>query len=233
MRTVSIDSTKNRMMEIEQYYGVDDANDLEIWERQFNIPPREMALIVLGAKGRRRLTAGLWSLMPPWAENLEHANKVSTFNAKAETLIQKPTFKNAFLKRRCIVPAEAFYEWVGLKGKKQPLSIARRDGKFLSMAGLHSFWRPTGSQGRPIPTFTIVTTTPNQWRARIHDRMPVMLQDDEVDGWLDPALSDPERLTRLLKAPPEDFLECYPVEKNPLNSGLSDALECADNTGAD
>ena len=97
-------------MEIEQYYGVDDANDLEIWERQFNIPPCEMALIVLGAKGRRRLTAGLWSLMPPWAENLEHANKVSTFNAKAETLIQKPTFKNAFLKRRCIVPAEVFYE---------------------------------------------------------------------------------------------------------------------------
>ena len=101
------------------------------------------------------------------------------------------------------------------------------------MAGLYSFWRPTGSQGRPIPTFTIVTTTPNQWRARIHDRMPVMLQDDEVDGWLDPALSDPERLTRLLKAPPEDFLECYPVEKKLSNSGLSDAPECADNTGAD
>ena len=192
-----------------------------------------MALIVLGAKGRRRLTAGLWSLMPPWAENLEHANKVSTFNAKAETLIQKPTFKNAFLKRRCIVPAEAFYEWVGPKGKKQPLNIAKRAGEFLSMAGLYSSWRPTGSQGRPIPTFTIVTTTPNQWRARIHDRMPVMLQDDEVDSWLDPALSDPGRLTRLLKAPPENFLECYPVEKKLLNSGLSDALECADNTGAD
>ena len=225
--------TRRRMTEIEQYYGVDDANDLEIWERQFNIPPREMAPIVLGAKGRRRLTAGLWSLMPPWAENLEHANRVSTFNAKAETLIQKPTFKNAFLKRRCIVPAEAFYEWVGPKGKKQPLSIARRDGKFLSMAGLYNFWRPAGSQGRPIPTFTIVTTTPNQWMARIHDRMPVMLQDDEVDSWLDPVLADPGHLTRLLKTPPEDFLECYPVEKSLLNSGLIDAPECADNTGLD
>jgi putative SOS response-associated peptidase YedK len=221
------------MLEIEQYYGVDEINDLEIWEKQFNIPPREMAPIVLGAKGRRRLTAGLWSLMPPWVENLEHANRMSTFNAKAETLAQKPSFKNAFMKRRCIVPAEAFYEWVGPKGKKQPLSIARRDGKFLSMAGLYNFWRAAGSQGRPIPTFTIVTTTPNQWMARIHDRVPVMLQDDEVDSWLDPVLADPEQLTRLLKAPHEDFLECYPVEKSLLNSGLIDAPECADNTGVD
>src|SRR5688572_15327106 len=98
--------TRRRIMEIEQYYGVDDANDLEIWERQFNIPPREMAPIVLGAKGRRRLTAGLWSLMPLWAQNLDYVNKASTFNAKAETLTEKPSFKNAFLKRRCIVPAE-------------------------------------------------------------------------------------------------------------------------------
>jgi len=225
--------TRRRIMEIEQYYGVDDANDLEIWERQFNIPPREMAPIVLGAKGRRRLTAGLWSLMPPWAQNLDHVNKASTFNAKAETLTQKPSFKNAFLKRRCIVPAEAFYEWVGPRGQKQPLNIARRDGKFLSMAGLYNFWRPAGSQGRPIPTFTIVTITPNQWMARIHDRMPVMLQDDEVDVWLNPTLSDPEALTSLLKAPPEDFLECYAVEKSLLNSVLIDTPECAESTGLD
>lgn len=225
--------TRRRMMEIEEYYGVDESKDLEIWERQFNIPPREMAPIVLGAKGHRRLIAGLWSLMPPWADNLEHANKVSTFNAKAETLTEKPSFKNAFLKRRCIVPAEAFYEWVGPKGKKQPLNISRRDGKFLSMAGLYNFWRPSGSQGRPIPTFTIVTTVPNPWMTRIHNRMPVILQDDEVDTWLDPGLSDAERLTHFLKAPPEDFLECYPVDKNLLNSGLTDAPECAENTGVD
>jgi putative SOS response-associated peptidase YedK len=225
--------TRRRMMEIEEYYGVDDASDLDIWERQFNIPPREMAPIVLETQGRRRLTAGLWSLMPPWAETLEHANKVSTFNAKAETLIQRPSFRSAFLKRRCIVPAEAFYEWVGPKGKKQPLNIARRDGRLLSIAGLYNFWRPAGSQGRPMPTFTIITTAPNAWMARIHDRMPALLLDDERDRWLDPALSDPERLSTLLKAPSEDFLECYPVEKSLLNSGLIDAPECANNTGVD
>src|SRR5437867_12251473 len=96
--------TRRRLLEIEDYYGVDDVNDLDIWERQFNIPPREMAPIVLRRDDHRRLTVGLWSLLPPWARGLEYVNKISTFNAKAESLTEKPTFKNAFLKRRCIVP---------------------------------------------------------------------------------------------------------------------------------
>jgi putative SOS response-associated peptidase YedK len=100
------------------------------------------------------------------------------------------------------------------------------------MAGLYNFWRPTSSKGRPTPTFTIVTITPKQWTARIHDRMPAILQV-EVETWLNPSVSDPERLMDLLKAPPEQFLECYPVESNLLNSGLVDAPECAKNTGMD
>ena len=127
-----------------------------------------MTPIVLRRAGSRHLAAGFWSLLPPWAQRLDYANEISTFNAKAETLAQRSSFKNAFLKRRCIVPAEAFYEWLGPRGKKQPLHIARRDGHFLSMAGLFSYWKQAGSQGRPIPTFTIVTTEPNQWMARIH-----------------------------------------------------------------
>src|SRR5213594_1671691 len=99
--------TRRRLIEIEHYYGVDDVNDLDIWERQFNIPPREMAPIVLERHGHRRLTSGFWSLLPPWAGRLDYANQMSTFNAKAETLVEKPSFKNALLKRRCVVPAEA------------------------------------------------------------------------------------------------------------------------------
>lgn len=224
--------TRRRQLEIENYYGVEDVNDLDIWERQFNIPPTEMAPIVLENKGRRRLTAGFWSLMPPWAETLEHANKVSTFNAKAETLTEKPTFRNAFFKRRCIVPAEAFYEWVGPRGKKQPLNIARRDGKFLSMAGLFSYWKPTGSEGRPIPTFTVVTTAPNRWMARIHNRMPVILQDDQLDGWLD-STTEAGTLSEFLKPCPEEFLDFYPVEPKLLNSGRIEAPECAEKIDAD
>ena len=77
------------MLEIEDYYGVDEVIDLEMWKREFNIPPREMAPAVLEARGKRRLTAGLWSLMGPWADSQEHANKASTFNAKAETLAER------------------------------------------------------------------------------------------------------------------------------------------------
>lgn len=224
--------TRRRQLEIEHYYGVDEVNDLDIWERQSNIPPTEMAPIILQSEGRRRLTAAFWSLMRPWAETLEHANKVSTFNAKAEKLTEKPTFQSAFLKRRCIVPAEAFYEWVGPKGKKQPLSISRGDGKFLSMARLFSYWKPRKSPGMPIPTFTVVTTIPSRWMARIHNRMPIILQEDEIKTWLDPAISNPETLTQLLAAPPEDFLDYYPVSKM-MSSGRIDTPECADRIDAD
>jgi putative SOS response-associated peptidase YedK len=224
--------TRRRQLEIEQYYGGDEVNDLDIWERQFNIPPREMAPIVFESHGHRRLTAGLWSLMPPWAETLDHANQVSTFNAKAETLTEKPTFRNAFLKGRCIVPAEAFYEWVGPKGRKQPLNIARRDGKFLSMAGLFSFWKPKGAESRPIPTFTVVTTVPSRWMARIHNRMPALVPDDRITAWLDPT-TEASALMEILKPCPEEFLEFYPVEPKLVNSGRMDTPECADRIDAD
>jgi putative SOS response-associated peptidase YedK len=214
------------MLEIEHYYGVDEVNDLDIWERQFNIPPREMAPIVLQRDGHRRLTAALWGLLPPWTKTLDEANEISTFNAKAETLMARPAFKNAFLYRRCIVPAEAFYEWVGPKKRRQPLHVSRRDGQFLSMAGLYSYWKPEGSEGRPIPTFTVVTTEPNAWMAKIHNRMPVMLQDDQIQTWLDPTQSHPHQLSPLLKAPPEDFLDCYPVDSKLVNSARLDVPEC-------
>jgi putative SOS response-associated peptidase YedK len=224
--------TKRRMLEIEDYYGVDEVTDLEMWKREFNIPPREMAPAVLEAHGKRRLTAGLWSLMGPWADSLEHANRASTFNAKAETLTERSAYRNAFLRRRCVVPAEAFYEWVGPKKERQPLNIARADGKLLSIAGLFNYWKPANSQGRPMLTFTVVTTDASRWMARIHNRMPVILQHSQIDTWLDPAVSDPQQLGELLKAPPEDFLDCYPVSRR-VSSVKFDEPECAERIDMD
>jgi len=220
------------MLEIEQYYHIDDPEDLELWKREYNIPPREIAPVVLEAHGRRRLTVGLWSLMPPWAESLEYANQTSTFNAKAETLNERPAFRNAFLKRRCVVPAEAFYEWVGPKKQRQPLSIARADGRLMSMAGVFNYWKPAASEGRPMLTFTVVTTAPNQWMARIHNRMPAILQDDRIDAWLDPTVSDPRQLSELLQALPEGFLDCYPVSRS-VNSVRLDEPEYAEKIDLD
>src|SRR5262245_786947 len=224
--------TKRRLLEIEQYYEIDELEDLEIWKREYNIPPREMAPAVLEARGRRRLVAGLWSLMGPWAESLEHANQASTFNAKAETLENRPAYRNAFLARRCVVPAEAFYEWVGPKKERQPLNIARTDGNLLSIAGLFNYWKLPASKGRPMLTFTVITTAPNRWMALIHDRMPAILQDDQIDAWLDPIVSNPRQLEELLKPPPEGFLDCYPVSRS-INSVRFDEADYAERIDLD
>jgi len=159
--------------------------------------------------------SGSSRVTPPDCGTLE---STAALNAKAETLTDRPDYRNAFLKRRCVIPAEAFYEWVGPKKERQPLNIARKDGKLLSMAGLFNYWKPAASQGRPTLTFTIVTTAPSRWMARIHNRMPVILQDDQVETWLDPTIAEPQKLNELLKAPPEDFLDCYPVSRQ-INIG--------------
>jgi len=131
---------------------------------------------------------------------------------------------------RCVVPAEAFYEWVGTKRKRQPLHISRRGGKFLSLAGLYSYWKPEGSEGRPIPTFTLVTVEPNQWMAQIHNRMPAILPDDGSDLLRGRRLEDmaraslrPQREARVTRVapqrsvvedyqPPETDMKAYKVE---------------------
>jgi len=130
------------------------------------------------------------------------------------------------------VPAEAFYEWVGPKGRGQPLSIGRADGKLLSMAGLFNYWKPKDSEGSPIAALTIITTAPNQWMSRIHNRMPVILQDNQIDQWLAPTASDPHQLAEFLKAPPEDFLDCCLVSKE-MSSGKADDPSFADRIETD
>jgi len=217
--------TKRRILEIEQYYGIDDMEDLDIWKREYNIPPREMAPIIYARENRLRLTPGLWGLMPDWADKLEQANKISTFNARAESVGMKPAFSGAFFKHRCIVPAEAFYEWVGPKSRRQPLYVSRRDGGFLSMAGLYNLWKPQGSAGRPLPTFTILTTKSNGWMDRIHDRMPLILPDGALATWLQS--SDLTAVRALLHAPPDDLLQCHPVDRI-VNSVRVDAPECSE-----
>ena len=224
--------TKRRMLEIEDYYGIDDTRELDLWQREFNIPPTEVAPIIFDHKGSRHLVQALWGLISPGTETREEAKKVSTFNARSETLMTKPTFTNAFLRRRCIVPAEAFYEWVGPKGGRQPLSIERADGKLLSMAGLFNYWRSKDATEPPIATFTVVTTMPNNWMARIHNRMPVVLQDNHINSWLDPTTSDPRTLRDLLQPPPEDFLQYHPVSKE-MSSARIDEPACAEKIDLD
>ena len=110
--------------------------------------------------------------------------------------------------------------------------MGRADGKLLSMAGLFNYWKAKDSEGSPIATFTVITTAPNQWMTRIHNRMPAILQDDQIEQWLDLTASDPPQLAELLKSPPEDFLDCYPVSKE-MSSGRIDDPTFADRIEAD
>jgi len=153
--------------------------------------------------GGRRLVSLRWGLIPAWAKDPAIGRKL--FNARAETLAEKPSFREAFKRRRCLIPADGFYEWTGQKGNKQAVRFSLASGGPFAFAGLYESWRPPS--GEPIRTCTIVTTAPNALIAPIHDRMPVILPRSAEAPWLDPAVRDPAALQPLLRPyPPEGMV---------------------------
>ena len=142
-----------------------------------------------------------------WARDNSRASQC--INAKAETLEQRPTFSEAFQQRRCVVPADGFYEWTGPKGKRQPLWIHPRAGGLMLFAGLYESWYPEKNQ--PEVTFTIVTCAANAAIAEIHDRMPVVLDERAAEDWMNPRERDPLSLKRLLVPAPSDLLSVRPA----------------------
>ncbi len=151
--------------------------------------------------GRREFALLRWGLVPFWAKDAKLA--YSTFNARAEETAAKPAFREALRKRRCLVPADAFYEWQRLDPKtKRPYAIALKSGEPCALAGLWERWEPR--EGEALETFTVLTTDPNALMEPIHNRMPVILEPRDYARWLD--AGDPAR-------PPVDLLRPYPAEK--------------------
>ncbi|WP_368412656.1 SOS response-associated peptidase [Dongia sp.] len=169
---------------------------------RYNVAPTQDAAVVLAEDATtRRLALKKWGLIPPWSK--EGKASYATFNARAESVREKPSYAQPFAKRRCIVPADGFYEWTGPKGAKIPHLFERQDGALLALAGLHESWRARdGSE--TIQSFTIVVTAANGWMSRFHDRMPVILEEAEQETWL---TGSAEAATALLKAPGEDVLK--------------------------
>ncbi len=165
--------------------------------------------------GGRRLVLLRWGLIPAWAKDPAIGRKL--FNARAETLAEKPSFREAFKKRRCLIPADGFYEWTGQKGKKQAIRFSLASGGSFAFAGLYESWRPPS--GEPIRTCTIVTTSPNALIAPIHDRMPVILPRSAEAFWLDPAIRDPAALRPLLRPYPSEGMAMDPL--SPHHPGVS------------
>ena len=134
-----------------------------------------------------------WGLVPSWAKDPSIGSRL--INARMETVTEKPAFRRAFAKRRCLLPADGYYEWYGAeRGKKQPFYITRRDGRPLAMAGLYEFWRAPDADPEDrdawLVTCTVLTTTAEDDVGRIHDRMPLMVPPDRWAEWLDPANDD-------------------------------------------
>jgi len=176
-----------------------------------NIAPTNLHPIVTMEAEERVVHTARWGLIPSWAEDAKMAYK--TINARVETVDTSPAFRSAFKKHRCLVPVDGFYEWKGAKGDRQPYWFHRPDGSLLYFAGLFESWQPPDKDHRET-TFTIITTTANDYMARIHDRMPAILESEDVqDHWLFAPEQDPAKLKPLLAPASEDFLVARPVSK--------------------
>jgi putative SOS response-associated peptidase YedK len=175
---------------------------------RFNVAPTDDALVVVQREERRAITAYRWGLIPHWADAAKVGSRM--FNARAESLTTSPAFRDAFRRKRCLVPVDGFYEWHREGTRRQPFAIARGDGRPLALAGLWSGWHdPTAD--RVVRTFTIITTRPNDQLADLHDRMPVVVADEAWERWLDPAFPDPAELHGLFEPSDEIELRIWPV----------------------
>ncbi len=187
---------------------------------RYNIAPTQ-TVIVVNDDGTRQLTQMQWGLIPSWAKDPAIGNRM--INARAETVATKPAFRVAFRKRRCVIPADGFYEWRPLGRRKQPVYIALKSREPFGFAGLWESW--TAPDGGEVKSCTIITTEANEILKPIHHRMPVILTREGESVWLDPTIQDPERLLPLLKPYPPHEMEAYPVSTK-VNSPTNDGPEC-------
>jgi putative SOS response-associated peptidase YedK len=187
---------------------------------RYNLAPTQRVLAIrLGKDRHREILPMRWGLVPAWSEGPD--SRYSMINARAETAATKPAYRSAFKARRCLIPADGFYEWRALPTGKQPYYVRRRDGEPFAMAGLWERWTSAGDQ-TAIESCTIIVTDANQAIAPIHDRMPAILEGDAIEAWLDPANRETEALSALLQPAPARDWTFSPVSKrvnSPRNEG--------------
>ncbi len=175
---------------------------------RFNIAPtQEASMVALGGDDRPEHRRARWGLIPFWAKDEKIA--ASMINARAETVATKPAFRQAYKKRRCLVLADGFFEWQKRPDGKQPIYIRMREGEPFAFGGLWERWE---NAERAVESFCIVTTAPNELCATVHDRMPLILREDDFAAWLD-VKTGPETVAGLLRPFAAGPMECYPVSR--------------------
>ena len=207
--------------DIEKEFKVGRLNKVS-FDARYNIAPSQMIDAVLETGAERVLTELKWGLIPSWAKDAAIGNKM--INARAETLAEKPSFKNAFKSRRCIIPASGFYEWAKKgAGAKQPFYFYLTGRDVFGFAGLWEEWTDKAT-GEIVETCTIITTEANACLEPVHDRMPVILKPENYDQWLDEKEKNTDRLQKLLAPFPASEMASHPVGKA-VNSPAYDSAE--------
>jgi putative SOS response-associated peptidase YedK len=188
----------------------------KVWKSQvqhsprYNVAPTQKnPVVVVNKENKRIMTPMKWGLIPSWAKEEAIGNRM--INARMETVTQKPSFRTAFLRRRCLVPADGYYEWnkPGTPGRKTPFRIVLKSREVFAFAGLWEIWR--NKKGEVIPSYTIITTEADDMVGKVHPRMPVILRPENEDGWIDPKPKDSANLLKLLDPYPADSTEMYEV----------------------
>ena len=201
--------------ELANYFGAEEP-DAPL-EPSFNVAPTNEVYVVRASEGVRQIGALRWGLVPFWAKDLKIGSKM--INARAETVAEKPAFRKSYQSRRCLIPADGFYEWAKVTGQKtkQPYFIHRADGEPIVFAGMWERWKPRLEDGKTvdedadvIETCTILTCAPNKTMETIHNRMPVLLAPAVWDDWLSPD-SEMDYIGSLLAPAPDDLLTLQPV----------------------
>ncbi|MDP9359674.1 MAG: SOS response-associated peptidase [Chloroflexota bacterium] len=183
----------------------------------YNAAPSQQLPVVLQRDGEREVDLLRWGLLPRWSK--PGSRTPEPINARAETLLEKPMFRSLVKSKRCLVPANGFYEWKRTGGPKQPYFIRPTDQETFAFAGLYD--ETKGEDGEPIGSYAIITTAPNELMASLHDRMPVVLRPEDEEEWLDPSITDPG-IVALLRPYPAEAMAADPVStavNNTRNDG--------------
>jgi putative SOS response-associated peptidase YedK len=196
--------------EVAGAFGLDAVPDLP---PRYNIAPTQPVAAVRAGAGGRELVLLRWGLVPSWAGDLSIGQRL--LNARAETLTEKPAFRSAFARRRCLVPADGFYEWAAAAGKKQPIHFRLRSGGVFALAGLWERWQPPG--GAVVESCSIVTTEANELVRPVHERMPAILDPALFEAWLDPG-RDGKGLLDWLRPLPAEKMAAVPVSRYVSNA---------------
>jgi putative SOS response-associated peptidase YedK len=207
---------------VEEYFGSVSGEDG--WNPRYNAAPTQPVPIIRQnpKEPRRELSIVRWGLIPSWAKDMSGAAMM--INARSETAATKPAFRDPLTNHRCLIPADGFYEWQRNGKVKQPFCFEVNDGELFAFAGLWDRWK--GPSGQWLKSCSILTTSPNAVTSAVHDRMPVILDPDNYDLWLDPGMHDMRAVSDMLKPYDARQMRCYPISTR-INHAANDDEACS------